>query len=248
MNGNIAMTQSLCQEIATGASELKNVEIVVCPPFILIPPAAAALKSTAIGLGAQDLDTHQHGAYTGQISATMLTDAGCQSVILGHSERRIHYGESDQLIAEKVATALSNDLIAILCIGETKAERESGQTDQVVGRQLGAVIDRNGIDAFSNIVIAYEPVWAIGTGLTATPDQAQAVHSRLRDQLAALNTSIAEKCRILYGGSMKPENARELIAKPDIDGGLIGGAALKSEDFLDICRTASRTSTTTDRN
>jgi len=238
MHGNIAMAQSLCQKIAAGASELKNVEIIVSPPFILIPTVAAVLKNTSIILGAQDMDTHQNGAYTGQISATMLTDAECKSVILGHSERRIHYGESDALVAEKVATALSNGLIVILCIGETKEERESSQTNQVVSRQINAVINRNGIDAFKNIVIAYEPVWAIGTGLTATPDQAQEVHSVLREQIAIPNASIAEGCRILYGGSMKPENAGELIAKPDIDGGLIGAAALQSEEFLNICRTA----------
>ena len=197
-----------------------------------------AIEGSRCILGAQDMDINDNGAFTGQVSASMLNDCGCSAVILGHSERRTIYGETDALVARKVEKALAGGLTAILCVGETLEEREAGITAEVVSRQVQAVIDQVGIAGFGDIVIAYEPVWAIGTGLTATPDQAQDVHRAIREQLAALDGDIAEQTRILYGGSMKPDNAAELIAQPDIDGGLIGGASLKAEDFLGICRAA----------
>lgn len=238
MNGDLAMAESLCAEIVAGANDLDNVDIVLCPPFTLLTTVNDAVQNTRCELGAQDMDINDNGAFTGQVSASMLQDSGCQYVIVGHSERRTIYGETDQLVADKVQKALDSNLIAILCVGETQQEREAGTTEAVVSRQVQTVIDTVGIDGFANIVIAYEPVWAIGTGLTATPEQAQAVHKAIRDQLSALNSEIAEGCRILYGGSMKPENAQELISKPDIDGGLIGGAALKADSFLGICSAA----------
>ena len=235
MNGDRAMAESLCSGIVQGVSRLDGVEIAICPPYTLLNVVYDEIADGNCALGAQDMDINDNGAFTGQVSASMLKDCGCSYVILGHSERRTIYGETDALVARKVEKALASGLTAILCVGETQEERESGITEAVVTRQIKAVIDQVGIAAFNNIVIAYEPVWAIGTGLTATPDQAQEVHRGIRQQLAALDASIAEQTRILYGGSMKPDNAAELIAKPDIDGGLIGGASLKAEDFLGIC-------------
>jgi triosephosphate isomerase len=184
------------------------------------------------------MDVNKNGAFTGQISSAMLKDCGCEYIILGHSERRTIYGETDALVAGKVNAAVENGLTAILCVGETQQERESGITEKVISRQVQAVIDVTGIELFNQVVVAYEPVWAIGTGLTASPEQAQQVHKSIRDQLASMDATVASTCRILYGGSMKPENARELLAKPDIDGGLIGGASLKADDFLAICQAA----------
>jgi triosephosphate isomerase len=238
MNGDRAMAEALCSEIVTGARAINDVEIVICPPFTLLNTVDLVIQDSNCKLGAQDMDLNENGAFTGQISNTMLKDSGCEYVILGHSERRTIYGETDQLVADKVDKALKSELIAILCVGETQKEREENVTEEVVSRQIQAVIDLIGIQAFGNVIIAYEPVWAIGTGLTATPDQAQDVHQTIRQQLAGLDSEIAEGCRILYGGSMKPENAVELISKTDIDGGLIGGAALKAEDFLAICGAA----------
>lgn len=238
MNGDRAMAEVLCSEIVTGARAMNDVEIVVCPPFTLLNSVDLVIQDSNCKLGAQDMDLNENGAFTGQISNTMLKDSGCEYVILGHSERRTIYAETDQLVANKVDKALKSGLIAILCVGETQQEREANITAEVVSRQIQAVIDVIGIQAFDNVIIAYEPVWAIGTGLTATPDQAQNVHQAIRQQLAGLDAEIAEGCRILYGGSMKPENAAELISKTDIDGGLIGGAALKAEDFLAICGAA----------
>ena len=238
MNGTQAMTKQLCQGIADGAASLDNVEILVCPPAMLVSTAAAALSGSKIMLGGQDLDVNEGGAFTGQTSAGMLLDAGCQSVIVGHSERRQFYGDTNALVAQKSQVALDAGLTPIICVGESQQERESGVTEAIVGEQLKTVLDKIGIANFAKSVIAYEPVWAIGTGLTATPEQAQEVHAFIRSMLAAQDQSIAEQCRILYGGSMKPGNAAELIGKPDIDGGLIGGAALAAEDFLGICSAA----------
>jgi triosephosphate isomerase len=238
MNGDRAMARSLCAGIVEGANDRSDVDVLLCPPYPLLTVVEDAINGSPCKLGAQDMDTNDNGAFTGQVSGAMLKDSGCDFVILGHSERRTLYGEDDQLVAAKVKSAVDQGLTAILCIGESRQERESGVTDEVVSRQVQAVIDAVGIDAFENIVIAYEPVWAIGTGLTATPEQAQQVHHNIRQQLAANNANIAENCRILYGGSMKPGNAAELLAKDDIDGGLIGGASLKAEDFLGICRAA----------
>ena len=238
MNGDIAMADSLCSGIVAGARAMNDVDIVLCPPFTLLNNVNLSVQDSNCRLGAQDMDLNDNGAFTGQISSQLLKDCGCEFVILGHSERRTLYGETDQLVAEKVSKAIASGLTAILCVGETQEERESGITEQVVSRQIQTVIDTTGIAAFENIVIAYEPVWAIGTGLTATPDQAQDVHQSIRNQLTKLDSDIAQDCRILYGGSMKPENAAELISKPDIDGGLIGGASLKAESFLAICSAA----------
>ena len=238
MNGSRAEAAALVDAIARGVSGASKVEVVVCPPFILIPLAAERLAGTAVAWGGQNLSVHSSGAYTGEVSGPMLRDFGCTYVIVGHSERRSYYGEDDKLVAEKFNAAQSHGLVPILCVGETLAERESNQTEQVVARQLDAVLAKTGIAAFRNAVVAYEPVWAIGTGKTATPEQAQAVHKFIRDRLATLDKSVAEGLRILYGGSMKGSNARELIGQADIDGGLIGGASLQAEEFLSICRAA----------
>ncbi len=240
MNGDMESTNSLVKGIIDGRAEVTNAEVLICPPYILIPRAADALNGRDdISLGAQDLDINKNGAFTGQISASMLVDAGCKYVIVGHSERRAIYGESDQQVADKFKVAQESGLTPILCVGETLEERESGETESVVARQVQAVIDVVGINKLDNAVIAYEPVWAIGTGKTATPEMAQEVHKFIRGKLAALNGDIADKLRILYGGSMNAGNAESLIAMTDIDGGLIGGASLQAESFLAICMAAN---------
>ena len=240
MNGDSESTTSLINGIADGRDDVTTAEVLVCPPYILIPRAADALNGRAdIVLGAQDLDINQNGAFTGQISAAMLVDAGCKYVIVGHSERRAIYGESDQDVADKFKVAQDGGLIPVLCVGETLEERESGNTESVVARQIQAVIDLVGIDNIDNAVIAYEPVWAIGTGKTATPEMAQEVHEFIRDMLSALNTGVADNLRLLYGGSMNAGNAESLIGMADIDGGLIGGASLQAESFLAICKAAN---------
>ncbi len=238
MNGSQAMATELCQGIIDGMSTLGDVDVLVCPSPILISTATNAAGNSALAVGGQDLDINEGGAFTGQTSAAMLLDAGCQYVIVGHSERRQFYGDTDALVAEKTQVSLDAGLIPIVCVGESQQERESGVTEKVVGTQLNAVLDKVGIANFATIVIAYEPVWAIGTGLTATPEQAQEVHAFIRGILADKDQAVAEQCRVLYGGSMNPGNAAELISKPDIDGGLIGGASLKAADFLGICSAA----------
>jgi len=240
MNGDSESTVNLVNGIAASRADVTNAEVLICPPYILIPRAADALNGRDdISLGAQDLDINDSGAFTGQISASMLVDAGCKYVLVGHSERRALYGESDQDVAAKFNAAQNGGLIPVLCVGETLAERESGDTETVVARQLQAVIDVVGIDKLANSVIAYEPVWAIGTGMTATPEQAQDVHKFIRNMLSALSTDIAENMQILYGGSMNAGNADALIGMQDIDGGLIGGASLQAESFLAICKAAN---------
>jgi triosephosphate isomerase len=190
-------------------------------------------------MGSQDISVHESGAYTGEVSGPMLADFECKYAIVGHSERRTYHGESDALVAEKFEAALKFGLTPIFCVGETLEEREQGVTEQVIARQVDAVIERGGVEMLGKGVIAYEPVWAIGTGKTATPEQAQEVHAFIRGRVASHSADVAEGIRILYGGSMKPDNAAELMAKPDIDGGLIGGASLKAEDFLGICTAAN---------
>jgi len=240
MNGDSASTVELVNGIVNGSSDVSNAEILICPPYILIPRAADALNGhDDVTLGAQDLDINASGAFTGQISASMLLDAGCKYVIVGHSERRAIYGESDQDVADKFKVAQEGGLIPILCVGETLEERESGNTESVVARQIQAVIYLVGIEKFDQAVIAYEPVWAIGTGKTATPEMAQDVHKFIRDMLSALNSDISNNLRLLYGGSMNAENAEALIGMADIDGGLIGGASLQAESFLAICKAAN---------
>jgi triosephosphate isomerase (TIM) len=211
-------------------------DVAVCVPFPYLSETAVTLAGTDIRWGAQDCSAHEQGAYTGEVSVGMLLEFGCRHVIVGHSERRQYHHESDQLVADKAKAALARGITPIVCVGETLAERDSGQTEAVVKRQLSAVIHTLGHCA-GEMVVAYEPVWAIGTGRTATPEQAQAVHAVLRAQLQAA-TAHANDIKILYGGSVKPDNAATLFAQPDIDGGLIGGASLKAADFIAICRAA----------
>jgi triosephosphate isomerase len=211
---------------------------IVCPPFVYLQEIARLLRGSSIELGAQDVCAEPQGAFTGEVSASMLKDVGCEYVIVGHSERRLIYRESDQLVARKFAAAQSKSLVPILCLGEQLAEREANRTNEVVSRQLDAVLELVGVDTFAHAVIAYEPVWAIGTGRNATPDQAQEVHAFIRARLAARNAKIAAETRILYGGSVKAGNAAELFTMPDVDGGLIGGASLKADEFLAILAAA----------
>lgn len=239
MNGSRASIKALLDGIRQGADEVKAAELAVCAPFVYLGDVQDQLQGSSISWGGQNLSTEASGAYTGEISADMLLDFGCKYVIVGHSERRTLYGEDDDLVARKFAVARAAGLKPILCVGETLEEREQGVTEAVVARQLDAVIGLEGVAALNEGVIAYEPVWAIGTGMTATPEQAQEVHRFIRERIAAQDAGVAEKVQVLYGGSMKPDNAAELLAKPDIDGGLIGGASLKAEDFLAIGRAAN---------
>jgi triosephosphate isomerase len=239
MNGSLESVGELLDGIKAGIGDVKVAEVAVCPPSIYIPAATAALRGSVVSVGGQDVSVHASGAYTGETAGPMLKDLGCKYVIIGHSERRSYHGETDELVAEKFEAALSVGLVPIFCVGETLEEREGGITEAVVGRQVDAVLNRGGADMLGKGVIAYEPVWAIGTGKTATPEQAQDVHAFIRARVAAKDPGVAEGVRILYGGSMKPDNARELLAKPDIDGGLIGGASLKAGDFLGICTAAN---------
>jgi triosephosphate isomerase len=238
MNGSLESVRGLLDGIKQGLADVKRAEVAVCPPYVYIPEVEKRLTGSEIAWGGQDLSAETSGAYTGEVAASMLNDFGCKYVIVGHSERRTYHAESDQLVAKKYAVARAAGLVPILCIGETLEEREAGTTNEVVARQLDAVIALEGVDALADGVIAYEPVWAIGTGKTATPEQAQEVHAFIRGRVAEKSADVAQGLRILYGGSMKPGNAAELIGKPDIDGGLIGGASLKAEDFLGICTAA----------
>tara|TARA_R110000868_G_scaffold144960_4_gene364531 strand:- start:49660 stop:50400 length:741 start_codon:yes stop_codon:yes gene_type:complete len=212
--------------------------VIVFPPFVFLPLAEAVLKDSDICWGGQNLATDTQGAFTGEVSADMLKDFACEYVLIGHSERRAIYKECDADVAKKFTMAQRAGLTPMLCVGESQAQRESGETNSVVLSQLQAVIDVVGISALANAVVAYEPVWAIGTGLTATPEQAQAVHATIREHFAKIDVTIAAELRILYGGSVKAENAKELFAQPDIDGGLVGGASLKADSFAAICAAA----------
>lgn len=241
MNGSLAANQTLLSGLKTGLAAALNAdraEVLVCPPALYLSQVAAELASTAIQLGAQDVSVHAGGAFTGEIAAPMLRDLGVTAVIVGHSERRAYHAESNELVAQKVVQLIETGLRAILCVGETLEQRESGATALVVGEQLQAVLDLLKPEQLSQLVLAYEPVWAIGTGKTATPAMAQEVHAGLRSQLLKFAPDGAQQVQILYGGSMKPDNAAELLAMPDIDGGLIGGAALKAADFLAIIAAA----------
>ncbi|HEY9051324.1 MAG TPA: triose-phosphate isomerase, partial [Gammaproteobacteria bacterium] len=213
-------------------------QVVVCPPAVYIPQVSADVSGSKISVGSQNICDQDKGAFTGEIAGSMLNDLGCAYAIIGHSERRALYGESDALIAKRFAAARRNGIKPIFCIGETLEEREKGITNDVCSRQIDAVIALEGVEALADGVIAYEPVWAIGTGKTASPEQAQEVHAFIRDKIRKLNANVADKVQILYGGSMNAGNAAELLAQPDIDGGLIGGASLKAEDFLAICTAA----------
>jgi triosephosphate isomerase len=238
MNGGFAANAALLAEIKAGLAGHTGCDVLVCPPAPYLLQAAEVLAGSAVAWGAQDVSAHEVGAYTGEVSAAMLADCACQYVIVGHSERRAYHLESDEMVAQKVQQALRAGLTPIVCVGETLQQRELGQTDNVVTAQLQAVLDVLDAVDLLKIVVAYEPVWAIGTGKTATPQMAQDVHAVLRRQLAAKDAAAAEQVQILYGGSMKPDNAKDLLAMVDIDGGLIGGAALKSADFLAIIRAA----------
>ena len=240
MNGSRASVAELLGGLKAGIGQVTTAEVAVCAPAIYLPDTQAALTATPIKWGGQDLSVHASGAYTGEIAGSMLNDFGCHYVIIGHSERRAYHAETDETVAQKFAAARAVGLVPILCVGETLEEREQGITEEVVGRQLDAVVAHCGIDTVGEGVIAYVPVWAIGTGMTATPEQAQQVHAFIRARLAAGSQAVADGMRILYGGSMNPKNAAELVAQPDIDGGLIGGASLKAPDFLAVCSAANR--------
>lgn len=238
MNGSREMTAALLGQLKAGLADGTRAEVLVCPAFGYLHQAAGIAAGSVIQIGAQNLSTAQKGAHTGEMSASMLVDLGCSHVLVGHSERRAMYHETSELVAEKFAVAQRAGLIPVLCVGETLEEREAGSTDAVVGAQLQAVVERCGISAFENAVLAYEPVWAIGTGKTASPEQAQEVHAYLRNTLSALDANIAGSLRILYGGSVKGSNAAALFAMPDVDGGLVGGASLDGDQFLEICAAA----------
>jgi len=237
MNGSQPVNAALLNEIKGGVGQ-PVCAVAVCVPAPYFAQCQSALSGTAVAWGGQDLSIHESGAYTGEVSASMLVDFGCAYVIVGHSERRTYHGESDDLVAQKTVRALKAGLTPIVCVGESLEQRESGKTNAVVGAQIDAVLAAVVAEDLSKIVVAYEPVWAIGTGKTATPQMAQDVHAVLREKLRAKSPAAAETVQILYGGSMKPDNAKELLAMPDIDGGLIGGASLKSADFLAIVRAA----------
>jgi triosephosphate isomerase len=237
MNGSLSANSALLGELSS-ATITSGCEVLVCVPFVYIAQCESLLSKTQIVFGAQDVSAYQAGAYTGEISPVMLADFSCKYVIVGHSERRAYHHESNELVAQKSLQALRSNICPIVCVGETLEQREAGKTNEVVVAQLRAVMDVLDDGALARIVVAYEPVWAIGTGKTATPQMAQDVHVVLRNTLGERSAFAAEKVRILYGGSMKPDNAKELLAMPDIDGGLIGGASLKAADFLSIVAAA----------
>jgi len=238
MHGTRAGVADLIEAVKQGMGAVDDTQVAVCPPFVYLSEVAKHLQGTAIALGGQDLCPETgEGAYTGEVSGAMLQDVGCTYVIVGHSERRALYGDSDEVVARKFAAAQAAGLTPILCVGELLQERENGDTETVVARQLDAILDQEGgVIALAKAVIAYEPVWAIGTGKTATPEQAQQVHAFIRARIAEHDQMVAAGVQILYGGSVKPGNAEELFAMADIDGGLIGGASLDAEQFLAICR------------
>jgi len=237
MNGSLVENAALLAGVKTA---LAGMEAVVCVPFPYLAQAQSALAGSSIAWGAQNLSEQARGAYTGEVSASMLLDFGCRYVIVGHSERRSLYGESDEMVARKYMAAQAAGLIPILCVGELLDERDSGITERVVARQLDVVIAAAGVASLAKAVVAYEPVWAIGTGKTASPEQAQAVHAFIRGKIAALDSEVANGLVIQYGGSVKASNAAELLAQPDIDGGLIGGASLILEEFVAICKAAAK--------
>ena len=238
MNCTRASARRLLDDILAGLPVDAKAEVGVCPAFVFIPEASAALAGKSVLLGAQNVGDQDQGAFTGEISAPMLDEFGCKLAIVGHSERRLVYGESSQLVAARYAKAIAHGITPILCVGETLEEREQEKTFAVIDEQLQAVLDLCGVASLAKAVIAYEPVWAIGTGRTATTEQAQEVHAYIRGQIAKLDPEIATGLQILYGGSVKADNARALFGMPDVDGGLVGGAALDAQSFLSICLAA----------
>ena len=238
MHGSRAGNASLVGTLHDLMRPQSRAEVLLCPPFVYLWETGRLLKDTDVQLGAQSVCAEPTGAFTGEVSAAMLKDVGCRYTLVGHSERRQVYGEADALVARKFVAAQAQGLVPVLCVGETLDEREGGLTAQVVARQLEAVLSVTGVAAFGKAVVAYEPVWAIGTGRNASPEQAQDVHAMIRGRVATLDATIAASIRILYGGSVKASNARELFAMPDIDGGLVGGASLKADEFARICAAA----------
>lgn len=241
MNGSRRGVQALANQIKEGAAALTQINILLLPSFVFLGELEKNLADSVIAWGGQNFYLGNAGAFTGEVSASMLVDYGCQYVLVGHSERRQHFHEDVNLVAAKFKAAPQFGLQPILCIGETLEQRQANQTENILKQQLASVIEAASIDAFRHAVIAYEPVWAIGTGITATPEQAQEMHAFIRGLLAQYNPDIAQKARILYGGSVKADNAADLFAMPDIDGGLVGGAALEAESFLAICQAATET-------
>jgi triosephosphate isomerase len=240
MHGSLRANAALLEALKAGLKQSGEVACAVCVPFPYLAQVSAALAGSAIAWGAQNLSEHDAGAYTGEVSGAMLREFGCRYAIVGHSERRALYAEDDQRVAAKFVAARRAGLTPILCVGETLEQRERDETEGVVARQLDAVVAAAGVAALADAVLAYEPVWAIGTGRNATPQQAQEVHAFVRARLAARDRALAERLTILYGGSVKPGNAKELFGMPDIDGGLIGGASLSAPDFIAICEAARR--------
>ena len=238
MHGSLAANRRLLDGLKSGLRAAAGVQYAVCVPYPYLAQVEAELGGSGVAWGAQNISEWPQGAYTGEVSGAMLRDFGCRNVLVGHSERRALYGETDKHVAAKFQAAQGAGLIPILCVGETLQERESAVTEIVVGRQLAAVLDSSGVGALVNAVIAYEPVWAIGTGRTATPQQAQAAHAFIRGVVARQDAKLAAELTIVYGGSVKAANAAELFAQSDVDGGLIGGASLTASDFLGICAAA----------
>jgi triosephosphate isomerase len=239
MHGSRSANQALLTELERRLQPEWPIDVVVCPPYVYLADAVRLLDEGQIRVGAQDVCAEASGAFTGQVSVAMLRDIGCRYVIVGHSERRRLYHEDDALVARKFASVAQAGLIPVLCVGETLEEHEAHQAEAVVARQIDAVIAMNGIGSFAHAILAYEPVWAIGTGRTATPQQAQGVHAYLRDRIAAQDANIGARLRILYGGSVKGGNAAELFDMPDVDGGLVGGASLSADEFQQICAAAA---------
>ena len=239
MHGSRAANEALLAELEMSLKPDWPIDIAVFPPYVYLSDAVRALEGGRIAVGAQDVCAESGGAFTGQVCAAMLKDVGCSYVIVGHSERRRWYHEDDALVARKFAAVLEAGLVPVLCVGETLDEREANQTEAVVARQLDAVIAMHGVGGFARAILAYEPVWAIGTGRTASPEQAQAVHAYVRHRIHRQDAKISGEVRILYGGSVKASNAAELFAMPDVDGGLVGGASLSADEFLQICAAAA---------
>ena len=239
MHGSREANRALLAAILDGFDASGRAECVLCSPYPYIQQLSEVLAGTRLAWGSQNVNEHAQGAYTGEVAAPMLAEFGCRYVIVGHSERRQLYGETDAMVAAKFSAVQTAGMIPILCVGETLEAREAGRTEAIVAAQLDAVVAQVGVPAFAQAVLAYEPVWAIGTGRNATPEQAQAVHALLRERVASLDTGVAQSLRILYGGSVKAANAAEIFAKPDVDGGLIGGASLVAADFLAILRAAN---------
>ncbi|WP_416305230.1 triose-phosphate isomerase [Neptunicella sp. SCSIO 80796] len=233
MNGDLALIEKMSQALDNAA--FTNVKVIVCPPAVYLP----LLKAETFSKGAQNVSDKSGGAFTGEISTSMLKEVKVDYVIVGHSERRESYAEDNLLVAEKVATILDAGLTPIFCVGEPEQIRDAGQLFEFLAEQLNAVLDRVGVDNFANLVLAYEPIWAIGTGKTATPEQAQEVHQFIRQHIAGRNDSVAQGLTILYGGSVNGANASSIFAQPDVDGGLVGGASLKPEEFIKICQAAN---------